>query len=234
MFNPKDIEKAIYYAQHLHIPDDFGDADDGIESLDVDYLARDLVNAGCPSFHLFHGVSKAVIEIEELPFVIKIPFNGMWYYDWEKDDGESNIFSDFYYACESDPSNYCQDELEQTQLIKETRYDQIVPEMQFLVEVCGRPVYIQEKVKPFEEGVGLSKPSKNSMEVAKSFSRTYKIADPKWLAAIVEFYGEDYWPKFCSWVWSSGNEILEDLHKGNYGYRYDGTPVIFDISGFRD
>lgn len=235
-FNPEDIEKAICYVKALNIPDNFGDADEtAAESLDVERLALDLHNAGCHGFHIFHGVSKAVINIIDLPFVIKIPFNGMWYYDYDIDDGETNYFSEFMYAGGDNKNDYCDLELTLSESAIEKGFGKIVAYTMWLGHFNGRDFYLQEKVVPFdEEPEPINYSSQPSRDKAAALNLSYKIGSPAWIAAVIEDYGEEFWKSFVDWGNLEDNGILSDLHARNYGFRYDGTPVIFDIGGFSD
>lgn len=235
IFKQEDIEKALYYIRALHLPDDFGIADDeAVQSLDIDYLARDLAAVRCPSFRIFHGVSKAVINIQELPFVIKIPFNGMWYYDYTVDDDETNYFVEFQYAGEKS-NDYCWLEKSLSEEATEAGFGALVPEIMYVGEFNGHNFYLQEKVVPFdEESQPLSHSSRESQEAVKQLSYDYRVCSPAWIAAIIESYGESYWKHFVDWGNSEGFGILEDMHARNYGFRCDGRPVIFDIGGFSD
>lgn len=232
-FRKEDIQFALDYIHTLNIPAAFGITDD-CGGTDIQRLCEGLANDSMLRPRLYHGVSKAVLDFSELPFVIKIPLNGMWYYDYDKDDGESEIFSCFCCANDLYPDDYCWDEYRKTEMLEIFGFGELVPEMELLCTVNGRNFYAQEKVTPaFRDGI-LSHASQHSMELSKRLAPEYKICDDEWRAAVIEFYGVDYWINFCKWDEDNNTDILSDMHMDNYGYAADGRPVIFDLSGFRD
>lgn len=232
IFQKKDVDFAIDYVHALNIPADFGISDE-CEDENVVCLCDELSNKSglCP--RLYHGVSKVVLDFEELPFVIKIPLNGMWYYDYDKDDGESEIFREFYRASDLYPDDYCWDEYQKTGLMEIEGFGALAPKMEMLCTIKGRNIYIQEKVTPADRTCEFS-PTLESLNISRNLPREYKICDEEWRAAVIEAYGVDFWVRFCKWDEDYCYDILADMHMDNYGWSSDGRPVIFDLSGFRD
>lgn len=234
-FKKEDIELAIKYIKALSIPENFGIEDDMCEESvnDTERLMLQLYDAGCKKFRVFHGVSKAVIIIEELPFVIKIPYNGMWYPDY--DEGEGNYFVEFQYATNDRPDDYCWKELCLSEDMDAAGFGKLVPEIMYAGEYGGWRFYFQEKVIPFDDEVEPERyTSKASRDRAMEIDMTYRVGCPMWRAAIIEKYGEAFLEDFIDWAECECEEVLEDLHARNYGFRCDGRPVIFDIGGFND
>lgn len=235
-----DREKAIEICKSLDLPAELGSYSDDDDPEFLDFLYYD-IPAEFGKFSIEHGATKGVLIFEDLPFVIKFPFNGMLYYNGDYDPEQDNedqeyYFELFYGACCDETDNYCQCELERMEAICEAGFGQFVAKTEFLWEDAhGRKFYIQEKVKPFNE-IGLYEfsPSVDSMKRASNMANGYRKCDVSWRASVVDKYGEDTWTAFVDWVDTSGFRLWSDMHYGNFGYRLDGTPVMFDISGYND
>ena len=225
-FTERDLAYARSIVEQLEVPEyEFGgeDAADDIYEQVKRIVEHNDVVVNC-------GVSKVAIILKELPFVIKVPFDGVWD---EVEDYETEImtmeFSDFNYGGGTKYNDYCAIELDITNMAHEAGYDCFIPDMMFLCEVNGRRFYVQEKVKSLSESRREVNPTPDSYERAK---RDRSDFDREWVALVYDFYGEDAWNEFVEWAENEASEILSDCHSGNYGIRNDGTPVIFDISGF--
>lgn len=237
MFSLNDIRVAKEIVSHLHLPDEFGTSEyqDTEEVENMVYMQlKDVIDG---DFDIRCGVSKLVIVLDEYSFVIKIPFNGQ-FESWEDDDGvEHEDFREFEMACDDEPDDYCYDELEKITAIKQNGFGDFAPEMEYLTQVDGFSIYIQEKVKTFECITSTEAMRKR----AKEENSDYHYGPLDWRALIMDFYGENYWERFVDWCKSYFGhtlfhpcEVLTDLHSGNVGVRYDGRPVILDLSGYRD
>ena len=81
MYSTADLKKVNQFIENLHLPEKFGiSGDDCYEQEFEDELNNLFYDVDAPfDFHVNYGASKVAIVSEELPFVIKIPFNGMWY-----------------------------------------------------------------------------------------------------------------------------------------------------------
>lgn len=230
MFKPEDVERACRIVEMLDIPEEFGSHEDSDETNDdISEQLEDIING---DYFVSNGISKLVIIVDDLPFVIKIPFNGRWTWNDDCDEGyEDEYFYEFTQSDENFGNNYCHCELEKTREIKEEGFGYFVPDMMYLCTVCGKDVYIQEKVTPICECRRKINPSANSLERAK------KVRAPfieSWIALVIDTYGEDALNDFVKWVHMYDNEILSDMHSGNYGIDLNGYPKLLDISGFRD
>lgn len=224
MFRPEDIELARQLVSVLDLPEDMGE-DDEIEYV----IERQLESIVEGDFYVTSGVSKVAIVIEDLPFVIKIPFNGYWeeFYDDENDIP----FHHFSEANEICPDDYCFDELQKTQHVEEEGYGMFVPHMQFLCNSHGVPYYIQGKARQMLGCRDAMKPTGDSMQKAKNYSLAFI---KEWIALVIDFYGEELWNNFIQWATENEPSVLSDMHGANYGLDMEGRPVMFDISGFRD
>lgn len=225
MFQLEDIERARRIVSTLTLPERFGE-DDTI-TYDIERQLDDVVDE---DFFVASGVSKAVIVVDSLPFVIKIPFNGYWDFDYEDEDG-SPAFYEFTGASEYRPDDYCEYELEKTESLKDSGYGVFVPDMEYLCDADGYAVYIQMKVQPLYEVRSTMKPSRESLAKAKNYSLSFI---KEWIALAIDFYGEEFWNSFIQWATENEPDVLTDMHTANYGLDFDGRPVLFDISGFRN
>ena len=239
MFSKEIIEQARAIAAQIHVPEKFGcDQDCEFDSDDLyDQFAR--LNMG--DFHIENGISKAVIIFDSLPYVIKIPFNGMWNYEYDYDEETDEYIecdADFIYfnrARALDTSDYCWNELDKVIMAHDCGYGCFLPETAVVYEDnSGRRFYIQEKVRPACEHNFTPTTSKDSRDRAANLASGYRICSEDWRAAAIESYGEDILISFIDWNYAGALGYLDDMHSGNYGYRFDGTPVLFDVSGFRD
>lgn len=223
-------EKAKEIISHLNIPMNAGIyTDDGIFNGENDiYCALDPYGY---DYEIGYGLTKLVIVPEDEDFVIKTPFYGTWRTNtWDEDstDPEFCRFEDENAMCGC--SSYCEAEYEKTAIIKASPYGMFVPNMEFVCETDnGRPFYIQEKVEIFTKEA--SNPSRESLKTALEEEDEYKFCLTPWRATVIDFYGEDTWKNFVDWQKNENLNLFDDMHSGNYGYRFDGSPVMFDISG---
>ena len=230
-FKLQDLVEAQRIVSQLHIPSEFG-VDDDLDMTDIEEQLGDIIDG---DYFVSCGVSKAVIIIDDLPFVIKIPFNGRWVCDYysEEDEDENEderFFIEFTEANKVSPSDYCADERDKTWLIQNNGFGCFVPDMMYLCTVCSFDVYVQEKVIPCNENRKDMKPSADSLEKAEEGN----YWDTTWAAIAIDMYGLEFFNKFLDWARKNCKDMMLDLHKANYGYDMSGRPVIFDISGFRD
>ena len=230
-FKTEDLLKARSIVSQLELPAQFGMDED----LEVPVLYDQLENILDEDFHVACGISKAVIIIDSLPFVIKIPFTGRWihkYNSWDDDEGWTE-FAPFENANEQVCDDYCYDEFQNTTNAKVDGFGLFVPDMQFLMTLkCAEhnyDIYVQEKVVPENENRRPINPSKDSMDIAVRYS-----VDLCWAAYAIDLYGADYFEAFMEWVKDNCRDVLCDFHDANFGYNMSGAPIILDVSGFRD
>lgn len=238
MFSKEIIEQARAIVAQLHVPEKFGcDQDSEFDSCDLQNQLA-LINMG--NFYIENGITKAVIIFDNLPYVIKIPFNGTWDYDYDYDEENDEwiecdaIFTYFNCARAFDTSDYCWNECDKIKMAQERGYGELFPDMEQIWEdEHGRHFYIQEKVQTSREGMS-KEVSENSKARAESLDKQYKFCNNDWRASVIECYSEALWISFVNWNDSGFLGYLEDMHSSNYGYRFDGTPVLIDVAGFRD
>lgn len=179
-------------------------------------------------YYVMAGVSKLVVVVESLPFVIKIPFDGQFHWD---DYEEKYYFYEFSEANEQYFSDYCYDELEKIHHLTAYGYGCFVPETKYIGICNGHCVYLQEKVQPRAECKKINASEESLKKAHESTTTSFR---DDWLARVFDLYGEEFWNHFVEWAKDTGVDIFSDCHAGNYGIAMDGRPVMFDISGFRD
>jgi hypothetical protein len=229
-FKSEDIIKARRIVSQLKIPSQFG-TDEDMDTFELENQLNDIMDE---DFFVSCGVSKAVIIIDDLPFVIKIPFNGRWLAEWIDEAGEYDYdhkwFCEFSHAETGKYDDYCADELTHIIDIQEEGFGCFVPDMMYLCTVCGFDIYVQEKVEPLSETKQKIIPSFESVEKARKSG----YWDTIWAAKAIDMYGFDFFEKFMKWMNKNCAGVVADLHYGNYGYDVGGRPVILDVSGFFD
>ena len=237
MFSEKEISIAREIAQSINLPVHFGpDESDGYYEPSTIYRQLISFEEKYGEIDMRNGISKLTIIFSKLPFVIKIPFNGLWYYDEvyneeteEYEEGENNFC---YFTCARSTYNddYCEMEMDTLNDMIHFGYGALAAEEICIGEINYHNFYIQEKVRTGSSPK--SKPSEDSLKRAENMDNYYRICSNEWRAVVIELYGEDYWTRFVDWAASNCGWVLDDMHGGNYGYRMDGTPVMFDVSGF--
>jgi hypothetical protein len=232
-FKLEDLKRARDIVSQLELPAQFGMDED----LEVPILYDQLENILDEDFHVVCGISKAVIIIDSLPFVIKIPFTGRWvreYSSWEDNEGWTE-FTPFEEANKQVSDDYCYDELCNIIGAQENGFGLFVPSMMWLTTInCSErtyDIYVQEKVTPAIENKQPINPSRNSMDIAADCG--YSV-DVRWAAYAIDMYGADYFDSFMEWIKANCSDVLNDFHDANFGYDMGGHPVILDVSGFRD
>lgn len=238
MFSDKDYVIAKTLALNIDVPDDYGTYED---DNDVDY---EPIYTGCGrteeiqnGVSIENGISKVVVIPTLFNWVLKIPMNGRWICQWNNDDDDEEdydnyTFDSFMWASAPDDSDYCWDELIKIEAAEKAGFGALFPHTEYLCEKAGKRYYIQEKVLPSYEYKPTS--SEDSLKRANSLDSSLQYCSSEWRAAVIEKYGEEFWINFCSWDQHRDSHILNDMHSANYGYRDDGSPVIFDASGFND
>ena len=228
-FKAEDLEKARKIVSVLDLPEQFGCDDGGFDTYFIESQIEDVVDG---DFFVSNGVTKVVIIVDDLPFVIKIPFNGqcerIWIDEYQCDDG---TWYPFYRAGGKSRWDYCETELEYTTAIQNEGYEMFVPDMMYLCNVDGYNVYVQEKVLPLCENRNTYGATDASLEKAKNCKGYFDI---EWSARAIDIYGFDAFVEFCEWAEDELPQMMEDMHSGNYGYRENGDPILLDLSGFCD
>ena len=219
-----DATKAEYL--NLHIADHFGcNSDDPELSIpNVEEIAEQFQG------DYAWGASKFVIIPAEGEYVIKIPFTGEFFWDEDEETGEEKLGFDYFYK----NRNYCQIEADRYAELENTKIAPFFAETRLLgYAKTGQGVYIQEKIKTTyrqsENIEPIDDDSREAINNIKKSSGHYSLPfDDGWVAIAIKWYGEEATTELIQYA----DENICDLHWDNYGFRFDGSPVIHDFSDF--
>lgn len=153
-------------------------------------------------------------------YIIKIPFEGYYEHNYKTDEDDYTEFS---------MGDYC--------AIEENIYAEIENE-DFAVLFAetaslGNGFYVQERAEScFNYCDETRSSSKDSLKKAEEWEKEYITGGfaTEWVAIAIDFYGEEVVEHFLTYA----RQNIHDIHTGNYGYRFDGSPVIFDYSGYSE
>lgn len=218
-FDDREIDEVRAIISKIILPYCFGTDDDDFEDSVLNDQLKDVTDR---EFCLHHGVTKAVIEFKDFPFVVKIPFDGWW---------DIDTFVPFEYASYKVSNNYCGADYDETLRFQQYGFSEFAPCMKMLGNWQERDIFVQEKILPYWEGINSIKISQNSREKAEGTDWETPFST-NWIAAAIEIFGEKKWAAFNEWA--QGEEFIRDMHSGNYGFSIDGRPIIFDLSGYND
>lgn len=222
------------------LPEKFGiGADmDKVENIET-ILQRDINE----DIRVCHGISKMVILAPALgDIVIKIPFNGQYSYGYrsgpcrhsskwvgKSEFGDPIEFEYFSGAGGSDEMDYCLAEYEKYEDLKDFGLDIFVAKTSFYKVKDGVRIFLQERANAVEDSIATPRPSEKSVKTAQGWS-DYMNLD--WVANCIDRYGEEITERFLNYALTNDEDILGDMHDGNFGYRDDGTPVLLDFCDF--
>ena len=183
------------------------------------------------------GMSKMVIISPNIgDVVIKIPFNGCFFVEYDEDDQCNSSWSPFIWSpAAGSKSDYCLAEWQKFKRLKTYGLDCFVAKTYFYRELCGTRIFLQERVIPLDDVVSEHHASAHSLDVAKQWYYNGKSdIEPDWLAVCLDKYHQSKVERFLHYCSNIDLDILEDLHDSNIGYRINGTPCILDYSNFAD
>lgn len=216
MFSEKDLDIARSIVKCLNLPKtQFCDSDYDDYRTDINKVFPDL------DYTLTSGATRLVIIVRDLPFVIKIAFDGTW--GWDEND--EDIYSSF-------PCDYNEKEEEMTNLLAENGFGALVPEIEYLCHSNSHSVYVQEKIPygPFDHCIKM--PSDKSMKISKNIRAPFDYCNIVWRAFVIDLYGEQFWTSLVNWDCINAVGLFEDMHGGNYGYDASGRPKFLDVGGY--
>lgn len=218
------------------VPEQFGGFDD--DDADTDTIWQACRDAGLhyDEFEIDNGASKCVANIIGCDSVLKVPYSGAWFMNtkWDEETGEiteEEECFDFFCGAENseNSSDYCLTEYEKYMELKAAGLEMFFPKTEIFGECKAGYVLKQEKVKTWYEDK--PKTSDASEKKASEMGRYTNIPD-EWLAAAIEYYGEELVQKLVTYCHDVDGTIDADMHYGNIGFRIGGGPVILDFSGF--
>ena len=206
---------------------------------DLEEMACDFINALRKiniSAEVFAGVSKLVIVPAEGDYVIKIPFDGQYDYDYnDKEETEERVWYPYTNASGdflTSDWDYCEVEVAIYEKAVECTVEDFFVETMQIDEVLGRPIYIQKKAISIEEGGDNGKEASPEAKKNRCYCKPEnEWIPPSWLEAAIDFYGLENTVKLKNFI---DDYYLKDFHSGNIGYTSEGKPVIIDYAGWRD
>jgi hypothetical protein len=224
-----DISKELDFFKMLDIPAEFGGDIDNDDFENIYIWCEDHRNFFLKKFAYLHGVSKLCLFFQDYDWVVKIPFNGQEYYECRD---EKTLWLPFNFNCGS--WDFCREELLNYEQAEEEGLECFFAETRYFCETNKNyPIYIQEKVIPMLEDTEIRTPSENSLSLARTKDFSCRCNE-KWIASAIDYYGEELTKKFINFVMMEHPHVGDDLHKGNIGYRLDGSPCVLDYSGWFD
>lgn len=176
------------------------------------------------NFKYFHGMSKVCIIPTGADYVIKIPFNGVWY-DYDK--------SFDYFWCANDDENhkwdYCFTEMICYNYAKKEKVEKAFCKTKLLGYTNDYPIYIQQRASVFSD---LKEEEDYRSERTEDYccSHGFRCFNPVWIADAIEYYGQSQFSRLMDFIDNYG---IDDLHTENIGY-IKNKPVLIDYSDFCD
>ncbi len=232
MFDYKDLYK-------IYVPEQFGPDEGGGTSNSLDEVFAQLPD---DEVKTDWGATQFVIMIPGADKVVKIPFNGEEYCNYEDDYEQELEESGFNYFT----MDYCKHAYELYCDAEERGLNRILAEMEYFGKTAnGIDIYLQETVEYYDCCEGSSKyfksedahiNSKNELEQLRQRSKGtgddylwYRFPT-EWMVAALHHYGECFMLSFL--LWCRDNNLC-DFHSGNLGWsKKDGSPVILDWAGY--
>lgn len=222
------LDDIIFPIPEIGIIED--DDCDSCVNLDI---FKDRIRKSGEKITIEYGMSKFVLISPLLTnVVIKIPFNGS--YEYDEETGEL-FYKEFEGASNDDDwSDYCLAEYNKYLNLKHKHLDCFVAKTLYYKTINNTRIFLQEKVIPKFNIINERVPSERSHNQAKAITHhARRFSDNKWVANCIDLYGENKVEQFFDYCTKVDSDILNDCHSGNYGYRLNGTPVIFDYSDFK-
>jgi len=216
-----DEQQIMKEFVNLYIDDEFG-ADVESSDYETESIAS-VMEQVCG--RCVWGASKFVVIPAEGDYVIKIPFTGE--FNWN-DSTEQLDFCPFM-------NDYCEIERNRYEELKSQDIGVFFAETRLLGSTkYGKKIYVQEKIKETFYDSAKRSFSKDSYDIVQDIhsktNRLFLPFDDEWIAIAIDYYGEKVTKKLLDYA----EENIYDLHHNNYGYRYDGSPVIHDFSDFNE
>lgn len=167
-----------------------------------------------------NGLTKAVLVFDELDWVVKIPFH----VDYSRSDGGSI-------------TDYCERERFIYEQAKERGVAELFAESYFLMDFCGRPIYIMKKVEDNKEKVSTDLHDKvfsegydeEDFEYMEPEDFEYIEPEEQVEELFYHYYEDNLLREYFAFCEDYG---VNDIHTGNIGYDENDKPVVFDYSGY--
>lgn len=200
---------------------------DLLEEEDLIYVKTSGEFEGHP-YDVEWGATKFCFIFHDFKEVIKISFNGYFCLDGLESEEEEPI----YLLEEEFGTDYNQVEERMYEKASED-YKKILLKTDFVCKFGGLRVYKQEKIKEtysdaFFKSERIIKSVRHYEDIEEINSKRASLKKRKvdlrrdFAGEIIDLYGKQ--PLI--------DMEISDLHEGNYGYTFEGKPVIFDYAGF--
>lgn len=185
------------------------------------------------------GATKCIVLNHKWDFVIKVPLTGGFYYDgYEDEDGDwhdEESYNEFLNAndlpmmtSENSCWDYCNAEAAIWDYAEEQGFSEFLAKTEYVGDLYGHPIYVQEKVKPFDFPEYNEEYDKFCMDICESLDCFY--LNGYWLTDALNYYGYEKLYRFLKFI--KENHLNHDLHSGNIGY-IGNKPVLLDYCGWR-
>ena len=180
------------------------------------------------------GATKLVIIPQKRNYVIKIPFTGTYHCERGEYDEDWNWIS--YDNPEVKFVSYTNNDVCDEEICLYSELSELTQSLvannKFVFYYGNIPIYIQEKAYVatgyIDEDEIFPKYTKSRVEIAKKLKFYYHRYCCGFILRMMDTYGIK---NTCN-ILDEVNENISDLHDENYGYRKDGSCLIFDTAGY--
>jgi len=155
-----------------------------------------------------NGLTKGVLVFDELDWVVKIPLH----VGFSRPD-----------------ANYCEREQFVYEQAKKRGVAEIFAESYFLMDFCGRPIYIMKKVEANEEKVSTDLYNKAISEGYEEEDFQSMDSEEQVEELFRYYYDEDFLQEYFAFC---EEYEINDVHISNIGYDENDKPVVIDYSGY--
>lgn len=191
-----------------------------------------------PKFDIKWGFTRmCIIPHEKTNWVIKIPMTNIYAEDWSDDEEDFDNYESENFLGYKCVGKVIEDMCDEEIAIYEnadTNEKKILAEIKYVGEYRGIPVYVQERIKRNED---------EAREKDIKYGYTNGVALSNEIDALNQLtwdYSDDFYHNLIlSYGFKMAYEIvrflannIDDVHKYNYGYDYNGLSKVFDFAGY--
>ena len=223
------------------IPVEFGIREYDDEIMYGEDLA-DQIYAAVPSADIYNGCSKCAIVDKACDYVVKIPFNGMWFESYNDECSDDDYFEEFHYANDIEDNyeardwDYCENELIKYEKAVDAGFGEFFAETVYYGKIDNTPIYIQEKAMSYSKRLSEGDMPNSSKEAQKVYKENKDklccYINTDWVILAIAWYGLARVLAFLKYI--DEENLDTDLHAGNIGFTESGRPVLIDWAGWRD
>ena len=233
------------HAEGLYISEDVAYGDDELEDTpictnfdDQSYII--LSESENKEFSLATGITKLVIIPNYRPYVIKIPYSGLYrltnlHYNIIN---EIDFINSTFTQISDVDGDICYEENEVCENFSEDTCS-IIAKNIYVTNLNGIPIYIQEKIdhtvnlechSNVEEKCAELGALPAEVKIAKYlyYKKYYNHFPLHYLYLLLKKYG--IYRTMC--LYEEIEDNINDLHCGNYGLSREGMPILIDIGGY--